>query len=417
MRRLRVLVTAPHLDGADVGETYTAFMLLREVAKHAELTVVCYECRYGPPLREQLPEAEVITFREPSWVKPGTFVHQFKPQIPVLNDKIKRWVKRALRARRSFDLAHQILPRAPRYTTPLRHFRIPYIVGSLGGALPTPDGFRDEVTGEDFYKRLRMIDKLRFHHDPFLRASYGNAELVIGVAPYMEDVLAPAPIRRFDSMLGIGIDSLPSFQRTDRLDGRLRLLHVGRAIRTKGLRDVVRAMQYLNDLPGVTLTSIGDGEDIEACCAEANDLGVSDRVHFLGRLSREIIEDYYRDSDVFVFPSFRESMGGVLYEAMRWGLPAITVDYGGPGYVTDDACAIRLPLSTPEALSRDLADAIRTLNDDPDRRMAMGAAARRRVADEGLWENKARRLLALYESVLADRRVAARPASRGGKRE
>ena len=146
---------------------------------------------------------------------------------------------------------------------------------------------------------------------------------------------------RFRPFLGIGIDCLPDDP--ERAFGRhgLRLLHVGRGVRTKGLRDVVRALACLGDLEGISLTSIGGGEDIAHCWTEAKALGVADRVSFLGRLPRAEIEDHYRESDVFVFPSFRESMGGVLYEAMRWGLPVVTVDYGGPGFVTDNTCALR----------------------------------------------------------------------------
>nr|WP_245243162.1 glycosyltransferase family 4 protein [Pararhodobacter sp. SW119] len=200
-------------------------------------------------------------------------------------------------------------------------------------------------------------------------------------------------------MLELGIDGLPP-ERPAREGPGLRLLHVGRAVRTKGLRDVIRALAQLSDLPDVTLTAIGDGEDLPHARAEAVALGVADRVTFRGRQPKEVVMEAYAEADVFAFPSFREPTGGVLYEAMQAGLPVITVDYGGPAFITDDACAIRLQLSTPEALARDLAAAIRTLYHDPERRSAMGQAARTRVAVEGLWPRKIDRLLRHYDEVL-----------------
>jgi glycosyltransferase involved in cell wall biosynthesis len=188
-------------------------------------------------------------------------------------------------------------------------------------------------------------------------------------------------------------------------------------VRTKGLRDVIRALALLTDLPDVTLTSAGAGEEIEIARQEAARLGVLDRVTFMGKLPRAEIDHLYRTSDVFAFPSFREPAGGVLYEAMQWGLPIITVDYGGPAFITDDSCAFRLPVSTPEALARDIAQAVRTLYGNKALRDRMGQAAQRKVLAEGLWANKARHLLDLYESVLADSRAAAGPTARGGKRE
>lgn len=400
MKKQSVLIIAPHLDEADVGESYTALKLLQKMSPHINITTLTFECRYGRPLREQLPLAEVITFEEPFWSKPGRLASLFKPQVMALNAKVERWIREALSMGRHFDIAHQILPRAPRHASALRKFNIPYVIGSLGGALPTPPEFLEEVETRSLSAYFRRLDDFRFRYDPVLRASYGNAELVLGVAPYMKKILSNAPMRRFDSMLGIGIEDLPAITLKQAKSGPLRLLHVGRGVRTKGLRDVVRALPHIRDLSDVTLTSIGAGDEIDRCRREAIELGVSESVQFLGRLPRQEIENYYRDSDIFVFPSFRESMGGVLYEAMRWGLPVITVDYGGPSFITDDNCAIRLPVSSPQKLAQDVATAIRDLHANPEKRIAMGLAARERVKQEGLWEKKAARLINLYEQTL-----------------
>ena len=129
---------------------------------------------------------------------------------------------------------------------------------------------------------------------------------------------------------------------------------------------------------------------------------MADRVRFEGRVPRERVSELYEEADVFVFPSFREPAGGVLYEAMRAGLPVITVAYGGPDFIVDDTSGLRLVLSTPAALADDVAAAVRRLHDDPELRDRLGRGARARVAAEGLWERKIPRIVALYEEVLAD---------------
>src|SRR5690625_178898 len=391
---LRILIVAPHLDGADVGESFTAYKLVAEMSRHAQLTVLAYECRYGPPLAEQLPLAEVITFPEPGWAyRHERIAGMIKPSVPVLHRRVARWIARALETGRRFDVAHQLLPRAPRHASPLARFEIPYIMGSVGGALPTPRAFRWEAGSAPWFTRLRALDRLRFRRDPWLRRSYANAALVLGVAPYMREILADMPMRRFEPFLGIGVDELaPEIVRHEEKN-RLRLLHVGRAVRTKGLRDSVRAIAELQDMPDVTLTSIGDGEEVEVCKAEAAKLGIAERVSFLGRLPRAEIEVFYRESDALVFPSFRESMGGVLYEAMRWGLPAITVNCGGPGWIVDESCGLKVDLTSPEIMPRDLAQAIRQLATDPALRRKLGAGARRKIAAEALWSVKAQHML------------------------
>jgi glycosyltransferase involved in cell wall biosynthesis len=172
-------------------------------------------------------------------------------------------------------------------------------------------------------------------------------------------------------------------------------------VRTKGLRDAVRALAHLRDLPGVTLTSAGAGEDLEPCRDEARRLGVADRVQFLGRIPRTEVGALYESHDAFCFPSFREPAGNVLYEAMRHGLPVVTADRGGPGWIVDDTCGIRVPVTDPATYAADIARALRDLAAAPDLRARLGAGARDKVAREGLWSAKAERLVCLYAEIAA----------------
>jgi glycosyltransferase involved in cell wall biosynthesis len=330
-----------------------------------------------------------------------------KPAWPVYERKVRLWLTDALARGERFDVAHQLMPQAARYASPLRHVAIPYLIGPLGGALDTPEPFRAEATGAPLFTRLRALDAFRFRHDPWLRASYARAACVLGVAPYVADVLGDIPLRRFEPMLELGIEDIPPWMERTPRPGRLRLLHVGRAVRTKGLRDAVRALAHLADLPGVTLTSAGTGEDLAACREEAERLGVAHRVTFLGRVPRAEVERLYAMHDTFCFPSFREPAGNVLYEAMRHGLPVITADRGGPGWIVDDACGVRVPVTDPDRFPQDIAAAVRRIALSPDLAQRLGQGARDKVAREGLWPATAARLVALYEELAAPSERAA----------
>ena len=56
-----------------------------------------------------------------------------------------------------------------------------------------------------------------------------------------------------------------------------------------------------------------------------------------------MIDDFYRAADVFVFPSYREPGGNVVFEAMSFGLPLVVGDRGGPGSAVDERSGIRVP--------------------------------------------------------------------------
>nr|WP_238941293.1 glycosyltransferase [Jannaschia sp. Os4] len=246
----------------------------------------------------------------------------------------------------------------------------------------------------------RGLDGLRLRRDPWLRGSYAEAALVLGVAPYVRERLVAAglPPRRYETVLELGIDGVAGPRRPVG-DGKVRLLHVGRGVRTKGLRDVIRAMARLND-PRLHLTSAGDGPEIAPCRAEAEAAGLGDRVRFLGLIPRGEVEALYATADAFVFPSFREPAGNVVYEAMRWGLPIVAADYGGPGAILDRSCAVMVPPSDPEAFVAGIAAGIRRIADDPVAAAEMGARARAKVEAEGLWPAKGERVAALYRSLI-----------------
>jgi len=410
------VIVAPSLDGTDIGEVYSAFQLVKALSEQTDVTVLASSRPGRKPLAEQLPDARVLT-----WPEPAFLIRHFerlnaalKPALPIFFRQARNWIRQALRKGEGIDIAHQIVPQAMRYACPLRGLGIPYVVGPLGGALTTPEAFRAEVGSAKLITRLRAVDRFRLRFDPWLRAGYAEADLVLGVAPYVAEILSPVPIRRFEVALERANDGLAPEVQRQAGEGRLHLLHVGRAVRTKGLRDVVRALAHLSDLPGVTLTSAGGGEEIELCRAEAERLGVADRVNFLGMIPREDVETLYEQADVFAFPSFREPMGGVLFEALRWGLPVIAAARGGPDYIIDDSCGIRVPVSDPARFPVDIAAAARRLALEPEFRQRLGQGAHARIVGFGSWDEKATRMIALYVSAIEAFRSRTGPEGKGG---
>lgn len=406
---LKVFFTAPNINSDATGEAFVAWRWAEALSHEVDLTVFAFQIAGRTPLGETLPKAEVLTAPMPRmFSRFPRFQAMAKPHYP----QYMRAVRKVLASRAaSFDVAHQIMPQAARYPTPLRGHGIPYIIGPLGGALTTPDAFQSEGSSAAWYTRARALDQWRFRHDPWLRRSYKEAAMILGVAPYMEKVLHDIPMKRFEPVLELGIADLPPLpERTGRKD-TLRLLHVGRGVRTKGLRDVIRAMGHLKDrVPGLNLVSAGTGEEIEICREEARRLDILDQVDFRGLIPRDQVEQLYAEADIFVFPSYREPAGNVIYEAMRWGLPVIVAARGGPDWIVDDESGHRIDVTNPDQYSRDIASAIEDLANAPDKRNAMGQAARERLTREGLWPLKAAGLAALYTEVLRDQQTKPGPA-------
>jgi glycosyltransferase involved in cell wall biosynthesis len=396
----KLLMIAPDCDRRAVGEAWVAYQWARGMFERHDMTLVTSHESGNAPVAEQFPGLRVIEWTEPrAFQRFGRFSSMLKPGYVPFYLKARRWIRAALASGERFDLAHQVEPVAMRYPCPAAGLGIPYVIGPVGGSLDSPKEFVKEEGTTPWYVGLRALDRFRLRRDPLLRATYEGASCVVGIAPYVISMLGAISPKRFEIMFETGIESLPEpVDRSTRV-GPIRLLYVGRLIRTKGARDAIRAMELLRDLP-VVLDIVGDGPDANACKSLASEIGVSERVVFHGRQSRNRVDEFYRAADVFVFPSYREPGGNVMWEAMGHGLPAIVSDRGGPGSAIDETCGIRLPVLDPRQLADDLARAIRELVEDSDRRLSLGEGARRRVADVALWPRKIDQMDRLYSLVL-----------------
>jgi glycosyltransferase involved in cell wall biosynthesis len=397
---LSLLMIAP-CDGEDVGEAWVAYQWVRRLADRHQVTLLTYYKRGRTPPSRQLPGVRVVEWAEPPGLSRAERLNSMlKPGYLPFYIRARRWIRHALAAGEQFDLAYQPVPVAMRYPCPVAGLGIPYIIGPVGGSLPSPVGFGAAEETAPWYVGLRRLDRLRARRDPLLRRTYEQACCVVGIAPYVKDFLTEMAVQRFEVMSETGIEQLPpAIDRTSR-EGDVRLLFVGRLVRTKGARDAIRALGMTPDLPAV-LDIVGDGFDRAACEALTTELGLSERVRFHGWLDRKRVQDFYKAADVFVFPSYREPGGNVVFEAMGYGLPLVVCDRGGPGAAVDEYSGIRLQPESPDQYAHDIALAVDRLVTNRALRLALGEGARRRVSDIGLWDAKVDRMEAIFSDIVA----------------
>jgi glycosyltransferase involved in cell wall biosynthesis len=399
---LKLLLIAPTCDERDVGEAWVAYQWVHRLAQRHDVTLLTYYKRGASPASSQLSGLRVVEWLEPALLgRAERFNSMLKPGYLHFYWQARKWIRRALANGERFDLAHQPVPVAMRYPSPVAGLDIPYIMGPVGGSLDSPPAFRQEEDTAAWYVGLRGIDRLRLRRDPLLRKTFDGASCVLGIAPYARDILQDRSLRRFEVMSETGIEKLPDPVDRSARSGPLKLLFVGRLIRTKGARDAIRAMSLLLDRP-VILDIVGDGSDRAACEALVSDLQLKERVFFHGKKPRDEVDRFYAAADVFLFPSYREPGGNVTFEAMGFGLPLIVCNRGGPGAAVDDSCGIRLDVESPEQYARDIASAVGRLLDDRNLRLSLGQKARERVSQIALWDRKIEQLEAVYHTVLME---------------
>jgi glycosyltransferase involved in cell wall biosynthesis len=137
------------------------------------------------------------------------------------------------------------------------------------------------------------------------------------------------------------------------LNGRPpRLLMVGRLVPEKGHLDAIRALAALP--PEVSLDIAGEGPFRGALEQEAESLGLTSRIRFLGY--RTDLGPHYKSARLLVLPSHTEAFGNVIVEAMGYGLPVVAARCGGPAEILRDGAFGAL---TPPGDTAALAEALR----------------------------------------------------------
>lgn len=178
------------------------------------------------------------------------------------------------------------------------------------------------------------------------------------------------------------------------------VLFVGRLAGVKGVPLLLRAVADLTEKhPDLRLTLIGDGPDRAALEALCKQLGLQDRVTFLGYQSQDAVAKALSQADVFALPSFAEGVPVVLMEAMAAQVPVVTTRIAGvPELVTDGESGMLVPPGDAPALTQ----ALDSLISDSDMRRAMGAAGRAKVAQDFNMQAEAAWLSNLFQSYAVD---------------
>ena len=175
---------------------------------------------------------------------------------------------------------------------------------------------------------------------------------------------------------------------------------VGRLAWEKNYELLVKAFAAVRRVaPESRLVLVGDGPYRERIAHAAEQEGVASSCLMPGR--QHNVADWLQTLDVFCLSSLTEGTSITLLEAGACGLPAVVTDVGGNAEVVQDGVT---GLVTPAGDEAAFRRALIALHGDAARREAMGAAARRRVAERYSVERMVREYLAVYRDVMAETR-------------
>lgn len=175
--------------------------------------------------------------------------------------------------------------------------------------------------------------------------------------------------------------------------GAIIITYIGRLISGKGVHDLLTSIAKCQTRSSIICWVIGDGPERVRLIAQAQALGIENKVRFFGTCDPSRVISIIKVSDIVVNPSYTEGLPTSIIEAALCGKAIIATNVGGTSeIVTNTVSAILLrPKDVPA-----LASAIDTFVQNPDMRIAFGKAAQKEVTSKFLWEHA----ITQYEQIL-----------------
>lgn len=194
------------------------------------------------------------------------------------------------------------------------------------------------------------------------------------------------------------------------VNGKFKILFVGRHIERKGICYLIEAAKYLpRDQFEIRIVGVGDLTDkLKEQAAEVSTTPDAANIIFTGKLSPEELANEYKTANVFTLPAIvdskgdTEGLGVVLIEAMELGLPVVASNVGGiPDVVVDGVSGILVPEKNPEAL----ASAYKRLAAEPELQKQLLEGARKRIDECFNWSKIVERQIAVYEKIKSKKKL------------
>ena len=127
-----------------------------------------------------------------------------------------------------------------------------------------------------------------------------------------------------------GIERDYNFRRRYAMDNEKIILFMGRLVYEKGIQYLISAMpKILNGYHDTKLVICGKGAMLDELRAQANNMGIANKVYFAGYMGGKDVQRMYKAADIAVFPSTYEPFGIVALEAMLSENPVVVSDVGG----------------------------------------------------------------------------------------
>lgn len=297
-----------------------------------------------------------------------------------------------LKKQHAFDYSMHLTFGSMWLPTFLPLFNIPFIWGPIGGGDGEPKTFLKILPLKQRilqYYRMFMIKTSLIN--PLIFIPSFRAKAILSRTENSSAVIPKIFRSKVRVMLETAMESdifHLTNKRTILNHEPIKIITTGRLMPSKNILSAVKAFRYIPSSYNISFTIIGSGIEKSKIEKEISKSNNGHQIKIISEVSRAEVLKELSKSDIYLFPSLREGGSWALMEAMAIGLPVICLKWSGMEIITDNDSAIRMPITNPEQMPKDMAIAICKLIDNPELMQKMGAAGRKRIKEVFNWDAK-----------------------------
>ncbi len=339
------------------------------------------------PYLAEMPKLHVVYVEVPEWVEAldrrrGVWHYvrylYWQRKAGIVAKKLDKTV--------DFDLVHHISWGSIQQGSGMWRLNKRLLFGPVGGAQYAPDAFKQYFLDEwkSVELRRKTISDLLTRLNPDCARVLKTADLVWVANNETYALANKLGAKRVEYLTDTNLDprTLPQVFPEREPHEHFKILWVGRMLTRKGLLLTFESLSLLDKSIPWTLTVVGDGDQGPLVNGWINELGIADRVNWVGQQPFTYVRQAYLEHDLFLFNSLRDSSADQFIESMSHGLPIVTLDLHGGKVIVPDYAGVKIPVETPDITRQKIADAIADLYYHPEKRDAMARRAYDYVTQE-----------------------------------
>lgn len=298
-----------------------------------------------------------------------------------------RWAKNS---KIKFDIIHHVTMGDFRFTGKMYKFKDAYtIYGPVGGGQSTPSSLKCYEKNIYVEKFREIINKTR-GISPFYRNRINKFNAVYCINKETADIVSKAIKRKCSTLMELAVaEDFKNLNNIKPVNTAAKIVFVGRLIEKKGLMLLIDVIDKIDKTLDFELIIYGNGPLATEMEAAIKEKKLNDKIKIAGAVEHSKIISAYKDADIFVMPSLRETSGNVLIEALACKTPVVALEASICITLKEKNCGIFINTNQDKNdIIKEYALAIEKLIHSPELRTELGESGYNFVNKELTWDKK-----------------------------